>query len=624
MATQNNVIVKSNCYDKEINLLKQELQLLRDYVNNLNTVNGLDIKLNYNRLNIEIPKYIDNFMKCTVGTSNSQDANGINSFSHVCLIGNAFSGEQYFYAKGDATSTGRKWNKDTTVFSSTSGGKLFQSICFLKLIDEGYIDPALPVKNYIPEFTGSYSYYLKDTCNVTYIPTNSFNNTKPGDNLFDGSLSGYPAWTGQTATDLLDNITVRDALSLNIGFPYGQTWCQPRNIKDWSETPAANSQVDKAVLCSFARHYEACWRGYFDGTPEKAKANPKAIWTPLHPELIDLSDNKKYINDSVTDYILSVVKVSNNGTVPWMYKVGDTNVGANGLKQIKGTYSGLSYAILGAVAEVAARKAGYLSSADFLRKTVLEPMGITKDQCWCTSIEEPPIGWENNIAEQQFRRTEQMSKGYLSGGVDPQMLIDISNGKFKYNQLFWASTYPNDKFASRYLPEFDPDYKTNYLQKNKYGIGFGGAYYQTLDVWAKVYSMYINKGVYNGKRFLSRAIWNYSRVTAIPAGAFYNGYTGISSQGNNNRRWTIAQGFSFVNGPTSELYLPTSYEPGASGSSPVPGCNYENSLTWSGAFGNVYYIDFDTGLYIFQVNHVSSAGNRAKAVSDVGLVPYCI
>ena len=40
MATQNNVIVRSNCYDNEINLLKNELSLLKNYITNLNSVNG--------------------------------------------------------------------------------------------------------------------------------------------------------------------------------------------------------------------------------------------------------------------------------------------------------------------------------------------------------------------------------------------------------------------------------------------------------------------------------------------------------------------------------------------------------------------------------------------------------
>lgn len=71
--------------------------------------------------------------------------------------------------------------------------------------------------------------------------------------------------------------------------------------------------------------------------------------------------------------------------------------------------------------------------------------------------------------------------------------------------------------------------------------------------------------------------------------------------------------------------MPSTYDPGSNTSMvPVPGCNNENNLFWSGAFGNCYYLDFDTGLYVFQVNQVSSYGNRAKNLSWQGMVPYCL
>ena len=136
--------------------------------------------------------------------------------------------------------------------------------------------------------------------------------------------------------------------------------------------------------------------------------------------------------------------------------------------------------------------------------------------------------------------------------------------------------------------------------------------------------MYLNKGVYNGIRILSRAMFNYSKLTAVPAGAFFTQYGGFSDIGNNNKKWSIMQSFMYANSPISEIYLPSSYEINASSSYPVPGCNLENSLTWSGNFGNIYYIDLDTGLYILQVNQVTTACNRAKTLSDVGMVPLCL
>ena len=611
--------------------LLKEVQLYYTHVKTLNTYNGLDAKLNYARLNIDIPKYVTEFMKATKGTGNSQDANGINSLSFACLIGNAFSGEQYFYSSGSAKADGTKWNKDTTTIWATSGSKLFQSIGFMKMIEEGLIDPALPIKSYIPEFTGEYSYYIGDTCNVTYIPTTAV--YKPGDNLFDGSIPGFPAWTGQIGKDLLDNITVRDAMSLNICYPSNIQWIQARNVKDWTEAPSnAEAVVDKSFLCSCARFYEACWRGYNLGTPEKAKDDPKAIWSSIHADFIDLPPNKTSVNGGTADFILSVIKTSNNGSVPWGGKVGDTMMSRSGLKLVKGTYSNFTYGLLGGIAEVAVRRAGYKSSAEYIRKKFLEPMKIPYEQCWCDYIEKPPANWPQTIAESQFRRTEQFCKGYLSAGVDPKMVIDgdlykSSGGTkgFPFNSVFWASQYPDDKIANIYTPTFDPDYETNYLTKNKYGASFGGNYFITLDAWSKMYSMYINKGVYNGVRYLSRGMWNYSQMTAVPAGAHFMQYGANNSLGNHMKRWTISHGMSFTNSAVTELYMPSTYDPGSNTSMvPVPGCNNENNLFWSGAFGNCYYLDFDTGLYIFQVNQVSSFGNRAKNLVWQGMVPYCL
>lgn len=585
---------------------------------------GLDTVLNTAKITTSIPTYAKTFLVATTGTGNSQDAKGQNCFSYVGMVGNAFSGQVVFYATGPAKIEGGQtaWDPEVTVYNSTSGGKLFQSICLLKLIEEGWVDPSATVKTYIPFFSGNY-YYYTGACTGTFIPS-SITGTYPGAMLFDGSWPGISAWTGSVATDSLDTITVRDAMSLNIGFPADTTWAYPRNIKDWAEAPTKGN-VDWRVLCSHARNYEAGWRGYNLGTPGAAYADPKALWTVRHPELLGLNDAVSYTTGPAADYLYSCVKLLKNGTVPMAWKVGEAEISGNNIYQVKGLYSALSYYIIGAVANKGAIAAGYASFTDYFRQKFLTPMGITPSQAWCEKMEPPPANYQLIKAEQQFRRTQQMCTGYLSAGCDPQMLIDgnqwistSGTGGRPFNWVFWASQYPNDKIAAAYQPNYYAGWDQTL------GQTFGGAYYVTLNAWKKVYSMFINKGVYNGVRYLSRAIWNYGQITAVPAGAAFYQYGNYPSLSNNNFNWTISQGFQLTEGPTSELYIPSDYDPDQATTASVPGMNIDNSLYWSGAFGNAYYIDYDTGIYIFQINHVSSYGNRAKSVNATALLPYSI
>ena len=552
------------------------------------------------------------FLKCATGASTGQDALAKTSFTWAAYIGNGFTDEGIFYTTGACNSAGVPWDQENIVMPIASAAKFYNSFLWMKILDEQLISLSEPVSTYLPDWTGIYYYY-------TGYCTGAFGTSSTAPN--------WAAFTGARATGSLSEITIGQCISLNIGFTYWGTQYAPRGLLDAFVAPTTpNTPVEWAYLNSIKDGYFATRRGIdlanAGFTAIDGFNDPTAYWggqavivSPNFPYTPGY-DSRAYLTGTNSNDLANSLKLIKNGTVPFMYKVGDVAISPNSnIRQQRTTYAGLPYGLLAACCAVAVRRFGYASLLDYFYQKIATPLDLTASDVFFSNIQPTPVG--KTKAEAIGRRTQDMCNtgNWIGFTADPSqygagLQYQSSSGATGYifNSIYWESRFPKDGQIGA----------SNFYNNDPLGWNFGANVRCNFKAWTRVIKLFINKGRYNGKQIVSRGMINWGMNNVSAPGAFYNQYNAIPFNGGPNTRWVACQAYNIVSGDdiSDIAYVPSTY-PGASRDLTINTVLSKNIYYWNGATGTQWIADLDTGFFCCAWHGCSTQLNNAKGISAI-------
>ena len=561
------------------------------------------------------------FLKVASGTGASQDAFGKTCLTWAGLVGNAFTGQEIFISTGACNANGDQWTQNVlTPLASSS--KFFNSLLVLKALDDRLITLSDPIYYYLPEWKGTYYYY-----------------TTPATGVF-GTSTTPPVWanfTGTIATGSMDtDFTIGQCISMNLGWPYPGAGEWPRGIQDGLTAPSVSTTpVDYAELNSIANFYQAVQKGISyakaGSGPASAFADPNAMWDKhiarFSPNALTVGpgDTSVFMTGSNSDTLANALKLIKNGTVPLYYKPGSTTINTyTNIKQQKATYSELCYSLLGACLSKTVVAAGYASLVDYLNQKIMFPLDLTTNDYYV--FNNTPIPTGAVCAEICGRRIDYMCSGsnWIGFSADPtqyQAGLDYASSSgatgYAFNSLYWGSRFPGDTCLSS---QQSSSYN-RYWSNDPYGFSLASNVVCNFKAWKKIIQLVINKGLYNGKQVISRAMINWGQNNVSAPGANFDQYGATQGLTSTNLRWCALQCFNFngkdviadVNQTEGSTTASIDY-PGISSTAISILPSISNScFYWAGSSGSMFILDIDTGFYSLVFDASTSGTNDAKA-----------
>ena len=565
------------------------------------------------------------------GTGGATDANGQGTLTYTNLVGNAYTDQEIFFTTGPVNASGDAMDQNTMLHLA-SAAKFFNSFLWLKAIEDKIINPADAVGAYLPDWnTGNYFYYT-GACTGALAP----NVYTPID---------FTTFTGTRAQAPLSEITIGHCISMNVAFPntpsmgpgnQQTTWVQPADpntIIDWS---ALNSFKDFNQTITYSANQFIAGSGAYDlhQDPKGLVIDMSSAFCPA--ALLPGNNTQVFLTGTVTDQIVSTLKVMKNGTVPLMWKCGATDTSPlSNIRQQKGVYASINYALISACVSVSLAKAGrpwsglYTDIYDYFTKRILQPLQIPSNSIYIMGYNAPtgPVGSKNG--DILGRRPIYMTTGpagvnnWLTFGADPtayakglQYVATTGATGVAFNSLYWNANMPGDITCRVINP-----LQFQYYNKDPLGWNMGIQVVTCFNSWKKIIKLFANKGYYNGQQILSRAMFNWSLNNCINPGAVFEGYNGFPGNGGPNLRWIVAQCMNYVAGEEmSDIFNTTTAGlapfPGAGGQSIIPPLN-KNCYYWAGAAGCGWFLDADSGLFSLQWGCVASLNNNSKPISAV-------
>jgi CubicO group peptidase (beta-lactamase class C family) len=552
------------------------------------------------------------FLKVATGAGASQDAKAQTCLTWAGLIGNAFTDEEVFISTGAVNSAGATWDQDV-LMPLASSAKLYNSFVWMKALEEKLISINDPVGQYLPEWNSGNYYYYTGNCTGVF-----------------GTNAVAPVWsayTGPLATGALSEITIGQCISLNLGWPYPGPSSFCRGIQDAFIAPTtAGTPVDWAEMNSLKDFYLAVQNGIAyaqaGSGPTQAFADPAAMWDPFVARFTPIAQtvngpNTMYMMTGVvSDTLANALKLIKNGKVPMMYKVGSTFLNpVTGIKQQKATYSILPYLLLSACVSKAVVAAGYANMFDYMNQKILQPLDISTNQIYMALYQPAPTGAV--LAETCGRRIDYMCSGtnWIGFSADPtqyQAGLDYisSTGAtgYAFNSCYYRSRFPKDVVLNIY--------ENGYWSTDPYGWGLQGQITCSFKAWKSIVKLFINKGRYNNKQIMSRAMLNWGQNNSSAPGAFYNQYSATPGSTSVNQRWCALQCYNYDGKDIiADINQNTADYPGTRDGVIIPTIS-NNIFWWAGSSGTSWNADIDSGFYTLVYDAMSTGLNNSKAISS--------
>jgi hypothetical protein len=569
MATQNNIIIR-NSNDCKVNELE-------DKVNKLIGVQD--------RFPDSLP-YLENFVKSQMTATTAQDKNGVANKMYGCYYGNVFTEQEGFYSQGKASSLGENMTPDHLFFTASSI-KVFGGLVICKMLEEQYFQLNETIASYIPEFSGT-GYYIED-CSGNLTPS------------LTGELD-FSSFSGKLNTLDLGTLTIAQALGWQISHPSysfymvgGLLQAAFSSVFQFSNPP---SKLDFSYPYSYYLGKQALEKGLLYGPVESCKRDDC-----LREQFYDFYHGDSNFNvGPYSDYLTTCINTIKSGKVPLQWKPGAVaNDGVLNQNVPKQGYTEIGWVLVQAImAKSLQRRGTYNNLVDYIRDKILTPLDITKnDLRFC--IVEPPI--DGQYLEQTFRRNASLCSGYASAGCSPSYAQNNVNG------LAYVSEYKDDGFYKLFN-----SYKTVY-KPDPLGCGLYSSVFTKQRHFIKFMKLMVTKGVYNGKRIISKSAMNFlfnniSNSGAVLQLALGNDYLSP------NLLWCL--GFAKFDDSNSLLsYATQSHSPYEQGLI----INYPFSKNFCFGFGvsdNMWFVDLETGNFMSAITYQHGNGTRIKNVNYLG------
>ena len=560
------------------------------------------------------------FKYCPANSGVGGDAQGLTDLGIGILVGNAFTGEEIFFATGVATSQGTGYSYDQTLMHLASTGKFLNSFVWLKALEERLFTMAdTPYTMGLSDWTGAYYYYTNGTGGL-------MTNEVIASNVPDFTASGNPAgqvWTGARAAGNLREFTFAALASQNVAWPHDYI-NSPNALLGrlgWCTTGANLSGFDWALANTYRDVYNCQRVGINGGTPAAAISAGNAIWTDV---VAKLCNNVVFMTGPVTDYLTTAIKCIKGGHVALGWQVNAmTGSTSYDISLSKNLYGKLNYALMSAMTAKATVRAGYSSLFNYMQTKFLIPMEIeTPKDLFILNYSAPTTASDRYLVGSISRRTQTQSSGtnfvgcgLFDGGALYQagltyLATNGASGR-PFNQQYWCDQY-NDTIAK-------PDY-TNYYG-DPLGWVFGGDIVSNFKTWAKITKLFINKGVYTNSlgqqvKLLKRQTIEGSKATCAQPGSFYAQYAGVPENDYTYGRWILAQVWQYdYSMPYTDISANAADFPGTSNinMTSLPWTSGQG-YNWGGSNGSNYAFNDLTGVYVLAFNAVFSNTNRAKSV----------
>ena len=330
--------------------------------------------------------------------------------------------KKYFRQRGAASSTGDSFSPDT-MYSWGSASKLLTGLVCTMMMERGYIRASTTLSSIAPDiFYGNGTYFT----GITVTSPSLF--PQPG------------SYTSTTGTFSWATVTIGQLLQFGIGLPDDVFFLTSFAFSSFTNTSSVQAvlQTNNVQGLGSLVQFYTCYSAMLQGTP----------LTPA----CKVYSGTSTVADAICTSIADLVALNRDGFLPALFPPGSylSDALPYEIRRFNTMYDS-SYFILGMILDRALPNYGYANYADFVQKTIFNPLQMT--QSYILFQQNLPTDSSVSYAEDSWRRSP--SLGLTAFPVVPTVIptwlgyecapgYRTSAGPAGPGPLVWDSDYEED------------------------------------------------------------------------------------------------------------------------------------------------------------------------------------